>query len=149
MRYIRLQFNKNSSSYFPSSTDTVLVSLPNKLLRNIKISLKIHDNKGVIWGMNFKSILSNHIFFESESRSVVSDSLQPHGLSPWNSPGQNTGVGSPSLLGIFPTQGSNPGLPHRRRILYQLSHRRSPIFFWQIINCNIKHRSHYTMSQLH
>jgi len=33
--------------------------------------------------------------------------------SPWNSPGQNTGVGSLSLLqGIFPTQGSNPGLPH-------------------------------------
>ena len=50
----------------------------------------------------------------SESCSVVSDSLQPHGLySPWNSPGQNTGVGSLSLLqGIFPTQGSNPGLPH-------------------------------------
>ena len=36
---------------------------------------------------------------ESESHSVVSDSLQPHGLySPWNSPGQNTGVGSLSLL---------------------------------------------------
>ena len=37
----------------------------------------------------------------------------PHGLySPWNSPGQNTGVGGLSLLqGIFPTQGSNPGLP--------------------------------------
>ena len=50
----------------------------------------------------------------SESRSVVSDSLRPHGLySLWNSPGQNTEVGSPSLLqGIFPTQGSNPGLPH-------------------------------------
>ena len=43
---------------------------------------------------------------ESESHSVVSDSLKPHGLySPWNSPGQNTGVGSLSLLqGIFPTQ---------------------------------------------
>ena len=42
--------------------------------------------------------------------------------SPWNSPDQNTGVGSPSLLqGIFPTQGSNPGLPHCRWILYQLS----------------------------
>ena len=43
---------------------------------------------------------------ESESHSVVSDSLQPHGLcSPWNSPGQNTGVGSLSLLQrIFPTQ---------------------------------------------
>ena len=61
---------------------------------------------------------------ESESRSVMSDSLRPHGLySPWNSPGQNTGVGSLSLLqGIFSTQGSNPGLPHCRRILYQLSH---------------------------
>ena len=57
-----------------------------------------------------------------------SDSLQPHGLnSLWNSPGQNTGVGSFSLLlGIFPTQGSHPGLPHCRQILYQLSHKGSP-----------------------
>ena len=40
----------------------------------------------------------------------MSDSLWPQGLhSPWNSPGQYTGVGSLSLLqGIFPTQGSNP-----------------------------------------
>ena len=69
----------------------------------------------------------------SESRSVMSDSLQPHGLhSPWNSPGQNTGVGSLSLLqGIFPTQGLNPGLLHRRQILYQLSHQGSP----QILEC--------------
>ena len=61
---------------------------------------------------------------ESESHSVVSDSLQPHGLySPWNSPGQTTGVDSHSLLqGIFPTQGSNPYLPHCRQILYWLSH---------------------------
>ena len=65
---------------------------------------------------------------ESESRSVVSNSLGPHGLySPWNSPGQNTGVGSLSFLqGIFPTQGSNPDLPHCRQILYQLSHEGSP-----------------------
>ena len=50
---------------------------------------------------------------KSESRSVMSDSLQLHELySPWNSPGQNTGVGSHSLLqGIFLTQGSSPGLP--------------------------------------
>ena len=47
---------------------------------------------------------------------------------PWNSPGQNTGVGSLALLqGIFPTWGSNPALPHCRRILYQLSHQGSPI----------------------
>ena len=60
---------------------------------------------------------------ESGSRSVVPDSLWPHGLyNPWNYPGQNTGVGSLSLLqGIFPTQGSSPGLPHCRRFLYQLS----------------------------
>ena len=59
----------------------------------------------------------------SESHSVVSDSLWPHGLySPWNSPGQNTGVGSLSFLqGIFPTQESNWGLLHCRWILYQLS----------------------------
>ena len=44
--------------------------------------------------------------------------------SPWNSLAQNTGVGSLSLLqGIFPTQRSNPGLPHCRWILYQLSHK--------------------------
>ena len=50
----------------------------------------------------------------------------PHGLySPWNSPGQNTGV-SGLLQVIFPTQGSNPGIPHCRQILYQLSHRGSP-----------------------
>ena len=72
--------------------------------------------------------------------------------SPWNSPGQNTGVGSLSLLqgisrllspspgilqakllewvavlqGVLPTQGLNPGLPHRRWILYQLSHQGNP-----------------------
>ena len=65
---------------------------------------------------------------ESESRSVMSDSLWPRGqYSPWNSPGQKTGVGSLSLLqGIFPTQGSNLGLPHCRQILYQLSHKVSP-----------------------
>ena len=64
----------------------------------------------------------------SESHSVMSNSLQPYGLySPRNSPGQNTGVGSLSLLqGIFPTQGSNPGLPHFRQILYQPSQKESP-----------------------
>ena len=63
-----------------------------------------------------------------DSHSVVSSSLQDNGLySPWNSPGQNTGVGSLSLLQrIFPTQGSNPGLLHCRPILYHLSHQGSP-----------------------
>ena len=66
------------------------------------------------------------------SRSVVPDSLWPHGLQPtrllcpWNSPSRNTGVGCHFLLqGIFPTQGSNLGLPHCRQTLYQLSHQGS------------------------
>ena len=68
---------------------------------------------------------------ESESHSVVSDSLQPHGFCPWNSPGQNTRVGSLALLQrIFPTQGSNPGLLHCRWVLYQLSHQGSQSFVY-------------------
>ena len=64
----------------------------------------------------------------SQSCSVVFDSLWSHGLySPWSSLGQNTGVGSFSLLQVlFPNQGLNPGLPHCRWILYQLSHKGSP-----------------------
>ena len=51
----------------------------------------------------------------------------PVDCSPWNSPGQNTGVGSLSFLQeIFPTQESNRGLPHCKRILYQLSYQGSP-----------------------
>ena len=59
---------------------------------------------------------------------AVPDSLRPYGLhSLWNSPGQNTGVGSHSLLqGIFPTQESNPGLPPCRQILHQLSYEGKP-----------------------
>ena len=64
------------------------------------------------------------------SRSVMSDSLQPHGLWPGSSvhgdpPG--TGVGCYALLqGSFPTQRSNPGLLHCRWILYHLSHQGRP-----------------------
>ena len=65
---------------------------------------------------------------------MVPSSLLLHGLySPWNSSGQNTGVGSLFLLqGIFPTQGSNSGFPHCRWILYQLSHKGSPSKFHNV-----------------
>ena len=66
------------------------------------------------------------------SRSVVSDSCDPHRLHPssflcpWDPPGKNTGGGCRLFLqGIFPTQGSNPGLLHCRQILYHLSHQGS------------------------
>ena len=76
------------------------------------------------------TIACTHMKKECGDCSVMSDSLWPHELhSPWNSPGQNTGVGSRSLLqGIFPSQGLNPGLLHCRWIFffYQLSHQGSP-----------------------
>ena len=51
----------------------------------------------------------------------------PRLLHPWNFPGKNTGVGCHFLFqGIFPTQGSNPGLPHCRQMLYQLTHGEAP-----------------------
>ena len=69
------------------------------------------------------------------ARSLLSDSLQPHGLWPtrplcsWNLPGKNNGVGCHSLLHrMFPIQGSNPSLLHCRQILYHLSHQGSLAF---------------------
>ena len=60
---------------------------------------------------------------ERESRLVMSDSVTPWIIQSMEFSRQNTGVGSLSLLQeIFPTQGLNPGLPHCREILYQLSH---------------------------
>ena len=69
----------------------------------------------------------------------MSDSLWLHGLysarllDPWNSPGRNTAVCNLSFLqGIFPTQGSNPGILHCRQILYHLSHQGRPrIMEWE------------------
>ena len=95
------------------------------------------------WQMPFLYLSYDHMIFfpflicwcDNESHPVMSNSLRPHGLySPWNSLGQNTGVGNLSLLqGIFPSQGSNPGPPHCRRILYQLSHKGSPLVCWIIL----------------
>ena len=84
------------------------------------------------------------LFLKGESEVVVVEEVAARELEPrclkgkvkvaqpcltlsWNSPGWNTGVGSPSLLqGIFPTRGLNPGLLHHRWILYQLRHKGSP-----------------------
>ena len=73
-------------------------------------------------------VLISKLVKVNESHSVMSNSLRPNGLySPWNSPGQNTGVGNLSLLqGIFPTQRLNPGVRHCRQILYQLSYKGGP-----------------------
>ena len=62
----------------------------NRMGKTRDLFKKVRDTKGTF---HAKSTL------ESESHSVMSNSLQPHGLySPWNSPGQNTGVSSHSFL---------------------------------------------------
>ena len=73
------------------------------------------------------------------SCSVVSDSLWSNGLyptrllHPWNFPGKSTGVDCHFLLQeIFPTQGSNPGLPHCRQLLYHLNHQGGPYIYLPI-----------------
>ena len=101
-------------------------------------SIRVFSNESTLcirrlkyWSFSFSISLSN------EHPGLISFQLcpilcDPHGLyNQWNFPGQNTGVGShPILQGIFPTQGSKPGLPHCRRILYQLSYMGSPRSTW-------------------
>ena len=77
-------------------------------------------------GRKFLEVLFYHIAFSTvQNRSVMSNSLRPHGLQParllcpWDSPGTNTGVGCHALLqGIFLTQELNPGLPHCRQTVW-------------------------------
>ena len=91
-----------------------------------------HQSKAVqqmrqVFSLEFGSSRGSLIHGQTESRSVVSDSATPWICRPWNSPGQNTEVRSLSLLqGTFPTQGSNPHLPHCTQILQQLSHPGNP-----------------------
>ena len=86
------------------------------------------------WDTCSRHLVSNskilmHCENESERRIWLFAAPRTHSL--WDSPGPSTGGGGLSLLqGIFPTQGSNPGLPHYRRILYQLNHQGSPLIHW-------------------
>ena len=94
------------------------------------------------WSRGRKKPLVSHLLLAGYSvASVVFSSLRPYGLKAarllclWNFPGKDTGVGCHFLLqGIFPTQGSNPGLPHRRQILYYLSNEGSPISSVQLFS---------------
>ena len=101
-------------------------------LGNLTVSLKI------LWPRNStsKHVRDASNKYVHESRSVVSNSLRPHRLySPWNSLGQNTGVGSLSLLqGIFQIQELNQCLLHRRWFLYQLSYQGSPHAHYSTVN---------------
>ena len=109
----------------------VVFKIPQK---SLSVSLVLHFKHGAAEGGKGWIGRLTYIHWVSESCSVMSDSLQPHGLySPWHSPGQNTEVGSLSLLqGIFPTQEWNPGLLHCTQILYQLRLKGSPYIHYYI-----------------
>ena len=99
------------------------------LLIQISIFISwIVQNISMWWCISKWFYIFSSVESESEIHSVVSDFLRPHGLyNPWTPPGQDTGVGSLSLLHrIFPTQASNADLLHWRWILYQLSHKGNP-----------------------
>ena len=78
---------------------------------------------------------ASHLYFIlyyilNYSHTILHTILQSYVLCRWSFPGKNIGVGSLSLFqGIFPTQGSNLGLPHCRQILYCLSHQGNSIFW--------------------
>ena len=80
------------------------------------------------WGRILFPCLLPHLHFFTFKISVVSDSLRPHGLySPWNSPDQNTEVGSLSLLqGIFPTQLLATPAPDQQAALQEAPGQNSP-----------------------
>ena len=76
-----------------------------------------------LWNVKVKSLSHVQLF------------VTPWTEEPTNFPGKSTGVGCHFLLqGIFPTQGSNPGLPHSRQTLYHLSHKGSPFNLWVDLN---------------
>ena len=123
--------NRRSHMTQGSACVLQLIAQTNKYLK-IFFKKYIQTWPTVPWGATSPKI-ENHWFrmkdSHSESHLVVSESLWLPGLySPWNSLGQNTGVGSLSLLQrIFPTQGSNPCRLHCRQILYHLSHQGGPV----------------------
>ena len=114
MFYGQTSVSVDSRCFGPSSVELILAVLtvdcaPHSVSRDVS---NYRNNKNL-----FPLPLSSSIIISSISHSVLSDSLQSHGLQPtrllcpWDSPGKNTGMGCNSLLqGIFPSRGLNPGL---------------------------------------
>ena len=74
--------------------------------------------------MHCGSFRSEKIREVAQSCQTLCDAMDPiRLLHPWDFPGKNTGMGCHFLLQeIFPTEGLNLGLLHRRQTLYRLSH---------------------------
>jgi len=87
-------------------------------------SEQVKHNMSILCILNIPSMIWYIILCESESCSVMSESLRLHGL--YSLQARILECSYSLHQGIFPTQGSSPGLPHCRQILYQLKHQRSP-----------------------
>ena len=113
---------QTGASVTPSTNQSLKMELygqHNKFILNIDLQVILTDI------IQMYNVLSCPFETYSVSCSIVSNSLQSHGLEPTrllcprNSPGKNTGVGCHALLQrIFPTQGWHPGLLHCRHTLY-------------------------------
>ena len=140
------QAEKNDRLYIQGNKNVNYWQLLNRNNRDQKITEQHFKSlKGKSCQLNILYPAKTSLKYEmkwSVSHSIMSDSFGPHGLQParllwpWDSPGKNTGVGFHFFLqGIFPTQGSNPGVPRCRQILYHLSHQGS----WMRWSKDIKH----------
>ena len=116
----------NTQGWFPVGL-TSLSSLLSKTLA-LKSLLQYHSSNAlVLWHSAFFMDQFPYWYMKVKVAQSCPTFCDPMDCSPWYFLGQNTGVDSCSLLKeIFPTQGLNPGLPHCRQILYQLSHKGSP-----------------------
>ena len=115
------QLTKDKSpKYISSSCSSIPDKQPNQNMGRISKQTFLQSRHEVKW----KLLSCGQLF------------ATPHVLyNPWNSLGQNSGVGGLSLLQqIFPIQESNQGLLHCRRILYQLSHQGSQEDIKMLIN---------------
>ena len=96
----------------------------------------------VLWPLlSFPNLLAYWVLY---FHSIIPKIWKPtRFLCPWDSQGKNTGVGCHAILqGIFPTQGSNPGLLHCRWILYHLSHPENPSLICLLIISSISASSY-------
>ena len=110
------------------------------IVSEVSIFAYIRDSCILKFSLSLVYILNTYSFMHAQSH------LTPwsHGLQLtrllclWNSPGKNTGEGSHSFFqGIFQTEELNSGFPHRRQILYHLSHQGSPAFMYMCV-CKYK-----------
>ena len=110
LQCMKVKSESEVTQSYPILCDPMDCSLPGSSSHGIFQPRVLEWDAIILVNMIFSSCINS---FKTGSCSVMSDSLQPHVLyNPWNSPGQNTGVGSLSLLQwIFPNQGIKPRSP--------------------------------------